>query len=81
MNPTDLNLYDRVRAKFAPLRTDDLKDEAKANIGVVAEWSVGWMISAEDGGSYVGQWAMLPEGNKPFIGWVPFCDLSEVERA
>jgi hypothetical protein len=74
--------YDRVKATFTPVRTDDLKPEAVAAVGTTGWFTAGWIVESEDGGSYVGQWAMLPaheswqQGLFHGIGWVPLCDLT-----
>jgi hypothetical protein len=71
--------YDVVTATFLPQRTDDLRPVAVAWIGVSADWMASWMIEEEDGGAYVGQWAMTLYGPTPaappWPGWVPLCDL------
>lgn len=77
--------YDEVVATFKPLRMDDLKPHARAWVGVRMRWLAGWEIQPEDGGPYVGQMAMTPHEPTPAglepIGWVPLCDLADVEDA
>lgn len=72
--------WDRVKATFQPVRTDDLRDGIEKWIGVESQWVVGWII---DEGPYEGQQAMLPspsedemkvQGIMP-VSWVPVCDL------
>jgi hypothetical protein len=78
-----LERFDVVLATFQPRRTDDLKKHARAWIGVRMRWCAGWEIDAEDGGPYAGQMAMTPHEPTPAglepIGWVPFCDLADVD--
>ena len=70
----------RYRGTFNPLRTDDLRSGMNEHIGKRAVFEAGWVIDEEDGGPYVGQWAMLllPPQNWPCV-WVPECDLDCVE--
>jgi hypothetical protein len=82
----ELERFDRVMATFQPARTDDLQNNADKFIGVRCEWEVLWQISEEDGGPYVGQWALWPtdfdiqkQYGSSFV-WVPLCDLADVER-
>lgn len=76
-----------IDASFQPKQTDDLKPGLHDWIDRRARWQAQWMITEEDGGSYIGQWAMMPI-NEPFDGefwaerhpefpylWVPLCDL------
>lgn|GEM_PF-1717388 len=81
-----LQPYDLVRATFAPKRIDDLKPEAAWWVGKTASWRVAWLITPEDGGPYVGQWAMTlsresdaETGPHNAVGWVPSGDLEDVE--
>lgn len=78
-----LERFEVVTATFRPQRTDDLKPHARAWIGVRMRWCAAWEIEAEDGGPYVGQMAMIPQGPTPdgldWLGWVPLCDLADVE--
>lgn len=77
----------RVRAVFAPTRTDDLKPAAAAIIGHEYIWDQAWVIEPEDGGPYVGQdaWCFAweqreGEGVYPIgVAWVPTEDLRVVE--
>lgn len=76
-------IYSVVTATFNPLRTDDLREHAKAWVGVRTKWCAAWLIDAKDSSQYVGQMAMIPheitsEGLPP-LGWVPFCDLTDVK--
>jgi len=67
--------FDIVDATFEPLNRDDLKPGIAEFIGHRGLWQAVWMIDEDDGGSYVGQWAMNPYDFKmPFV-WVPLCDL------
>jgi hypothetical protein len=70
--------FDRVKATFAPVRTDDLKPEAAKMIGVEGEFEAVWIV--DHGCPYDGQWAMAPSRELFDAGfrvvWVPFCDLT-----
>lgn len=50
--------YGRVRAIFEPKRLDTLKPAARKFIGREAVFEALWQITEEDGGSYIGQFAM-----------------------
>lgn len=77
--------FDVVRATFQPMRRDDLAGHAVYWVGVRIRWQAGWLIDAEDGGPYAGDWAMVPLDPTPQclrpIGWVPLRDLASVESA
>jgi hypothetical protein len=79
MDGLELQRYDVVDATFQPIRTDDLKPPAVPWVGVRMKWQAAWPIDDKDGGPYVGQMAMTPQGPLPngleWIGWVPLCDL------
>lgn len=71
--------FDKVKAYFEPKRLETLRDEAKPFVGKLMTFEALWIIDEEDGGPYVGQWAMRACGeNKldwlPF-GWVPEEDI------
>lgn len=70
--------FDIVYAVFKPKQTDDLKPGVSDWIGYRGLWQAMWMVDEEDGGSYVGQWAMgiydRLDPPPPFV-WVPRCDL------
>jgi hypothetical protein len=68
--------YDIVEATFEPTNTDDLKPGVAEFIGYRGQWTVAWMIDEEDGGAYVGQYAMTPHDFKMPYVWVPECDLA-----
>lgn len=77
----NLKRSDIVDATLRPKRVDDLKPGMHAWIGRRCLWEVQWMIDEEDGGDYVGQYAMMPirepgclHREFPYI-WVPLCDL------
>ena len=77
----ELERFDTVDATFKPKRTDDLKPRVNEWIGRRCIWEALWMIDEDDGGSYVGQWAMMPiikphkrHPDFPYL-WVPLCDL------
>ena len=72
-----LQRFDKVLATFSPRRVDDLRDEAPAAIGLRGVFAAAWLIEE---GPYRGQWAMSPNDFERFrFGWVPLCDLSDVE--
>jgi predicted RNA-binding Zn-ribbon protein involved in translation (DUF1610 family) len=71
--------FDEFRATFRPRRTDDLKPNAEAHVGARYLWCASWIIEE---GPYTGQWACTPmEVISPPFGWVPLCDLAEIEEA
>ena len=67
--------FDIVDAVFRPIRIDDLKPGVSDFIGHRGKWQASWMIDEEDGGNYVGQWAMTPYDFHAVFVWVPECDL------
>jgi hypothetical protein len=71
----EVQQWRRFRARFMPLRTDDLKPGVADYIGTELEWEPLWVIDEEDGGPYVGEWACWPTDESVQIGWVPACDL------
>ena len=73
--------FDIVTATFNPKNRSDLAPEAIPWIGTTHRWCAGWLIEPEDGGPYVGQWAMTlnDPSDLPPIGWVPLCDLDLIE--
>lgn len=73
--------FEVIDAIFNPKRTDDLKPGMDKWIGRRCLWEAQWLIEEEDGGDYIGQWAMMPiikPGRKhpdfKYV-WVPLCDL------
>ncbi len=50
--------YSVVRAVFNPKRLDTLRPECLPFIGKTGLFQAMWKIDEEDGGPYVGQWAM-----------------------
>ena len=76
----ELKKYNVVRARFAPQKTDNLRDSAKELINKTGEFMASWVV--EDGHDCAGQWAMVPQWEYADIFkfvWVPLCDLSDVE--
>lgn len=74
-----------VRATFCPLRRDDLKEQVLPLIGRRGVFKALWEITEDDGGSYVGQWAMETPREwqrtmRGLVFWVPSGDLVEIER-
>jgi hypothetical protein len=57
-----------------------VRSEGIPFIGRVSTWEAYWLITEEDGGPYVGQWAMMSRelNDEGFPGWVPACDLELV---
>ena len=77
---TVANQFQHIRATFCPRRVDDLKPDAIPHVGQTFEWMAAWPITEEDGGPYVGEWAMTlayRSDGAPNInfGWVPSGDL------
>ena len=66
-----MDQFERVQAYFEPRRVETLRDEAKPFIGQVLTFEALWIIDEEDGGPYVGQWAMRAIGEND-IDWLPF---------
>lgn len=75
---SDYQQLDLVRATFQPQRTDDLAPGVAEHIGARMEWEAGWI---QEEGAYAGQWAFLPRDRSTNLGWVPACDLADVERS
>ena len=71
--------FEIVTATFQPRRRDDLKPRAVLWVGVRMHWQAAWVVEREDGGPYIGHWAMVPIDPTPkgreALGWVPLCDL------
>lgn len=65
-----MNQFDTVVGQFLPARADDLRDDAREQIGKALEWFVAWTIEE---GQYAGQFALVPK--QPVMGWVPQCDV------
>lgn len=61
-------------ARFNPKRTDDLQDDARANVGRVMEFRFGWIM--EDADPFPGEAAYIPTDLS--MGWVPARDLEPV---
>lgn len=70
----EVEQWQSVVAVFRPRRLDDLRPDAAPWVGRQLRSSPGWVITEEDGGPYVGEWAMLPPHDIP-LGWVPQGDL------
>lgn len=75
-----VEIGDKVIGTFEPLRSDDLTDGVPEWVGTRITWYAAWEIEE---GSYKGQIAMTPFEltDLPPIGWVPLCDLKEIESA
>ena len=74
--------FDEITGYFEPKRMDTLRDRAKPFVSKLLNFKAMWLVEEEDGGPYVGQWAMEPSdenGNCLPIGWVPFEDIRLTE--
>lgn len=75
---------DRITGYFEPKNMDTLKPEALPYVGRLMTFQALWIITEDDGGPYVGQWAMGPAYDPdeedmeifPF-GWVPSEDIRD----
>ena len=70
--------FDRVRGYFEPKVIGTLRTEAKEFVGQLLVFECLWLIDKDDGGPYIGQWAMRPcdkHGEWLLIGWVPEEDV------
>ena len=75
----NVEIGDTVTGTYDPLRIDDLKDDVLGWIGSRIKWYASWVV---EGGHYRGQIAMTPHelnGDLPPIGWIPLCDLKQIE--
>lgn len=72
---SDFETLERIVATFAPQRTDDLRPDFSLPVGYRGEWEALWVIER---GPYEGQWCFWPTDRRS--GWVPLCDLADVER-
>lgn len=66
-----------IEATFAPKREDDLRPEAAALVGRRIQWRP---MGTMDSGPYEGQRIYMPRDFAVNIGWVPFCDLKDVQE-
>lgn len=75
-----MDKFDRVTATFRPRRLDDLHPSALDAIGARCVWECLWIINEDDGGPYVGEFAMRPLNDclHPRV-WAPSGDLIDVE--
>ncbi len=70
--------FDRITGFFEPKRIDTLRAESKLFAGQYLTFEALWLIDEDDGGPYVGQWAMRPideNGDWLPMGWVPEEDI------
>lgn len=70
--------FDKITGRFEPKRADTLSEKAKPYIGKLMTFEALWLIDEDDGGAYVGQWAMRPidkNGEYLPMGWVPEEDI------
>jgi hypothetical protein len=77
--PVVVDRFQVIRARFSPVDIHTLRPEAHEHIGEILDWEACWIVTEEDGGPYVGQWAMIATG-RPNFGWVPLCDLEAIEE-
>ncbi len=75
--PAVTDRFEVIKARFSPVDIHTLRPEAHEYVGEVLDWEAYWIVTEEDGGPYVGQWAMLATG-RPNFGWVPLCDLEVI---
>jgi hypothetical protein len=75
----DLAPFDYVMATFKPQRTDDLRPEVAAFIGVRRRFMCSGLVEE---GDYQGQPRMDPvcPWREFPATWVPLCDLADVEN-
>ncbi|GGC86783.1 hypothetical protein [Chelatococcus reniformis] len=87
----DFVLYSRYRAMYSPKRMADLKPGSAAFIGKTGVFEAIWRISKDDGGPYVGLWAMgvprewmdtVPKATRwgDCWVWVPACDIEGAQE-
>ena len=74
----ELKEFSLVEATFQPRRTDNLRPEAHAALGMRTLWQALWKQDAKD--PYPGQWALCPVDGNPFWNWVPQEDLADPTR-
>jgi hypothetical protein len=75
---SDLQQYQTLQGFFVPTKLD-LKPEVAKSIGKLFTFKAVWTISEDEGGPYVGQWAMQivdPDKDLSFA-WVPFEDVRQ----
>ena len=79
MEPVSITTATLILGTFAPQRTDDLRPGTAPYIGQRRRWYVGGIIEA---GPYTGDRYCDPflEPLWPGFGWVPLCDLADVEE-
>ena len=79
-----LEQFDRFRATFEPVRTDDLTPRSVDWIGWTGVWQAAWVIEE---GPYEGQFACTVYDRGPdspqadAFAWVPECDLNLLDPA
>ena len=73
-----LEEFSLVEATFRPQRTDNLRPEAHAALGMRTLWQALWKQG--EGDPYPGQWALCPVDGNPFWNWVPQEDLTDPAR-
>lgn len=71
--------FEKITGYFKPKIMKTLRKEAVPLVGQLMDFEALWLIGEDDGGPYVGQWAMRPldrDGNwLRGIGWVPEEDI------
>jgi hypothetical protein len=67
-------------ATFLPKRLETLRPHGLQFIGRRGVWHTAWIITPDDGGPYVGQWACASfDSGLSELGWIPFEDFDDVE--
>ena len=70
----------RIYAEFAPHRTDDLRPDAKVNVGWTGWWDYLW--TCEDDEAFPGEAVYEPSRGEistdDWFGWAPRRDLKEL---
>ena len=70
----------KIIATFQPKRIDDLQGGAESLIGWRGAWMFCWIMDETDGGPYVGMKVYVPADHGVRLGWVPECDLADIEE-
>ncbi len=78
-NPIPPNLiYESIKARFDPVRADDLVSSARSLLGKTLTWT--YAGTNDDNSPYPLQRTYLPI-SLPTTGWMPECDLDFIEVA
>jgi len=83
MSEESLKICEVYEGHFEPKVLDTLDEKAKPYIGKKMQFEALWRITEEDGGPYVGQWALraLRKNSSEWlpIGWIPQEDIRFVD--